>query len=899
MRNIFSRLLYVLFLPPAAFVSLILVLPCADAQTDESVLFAASSIPAVTTYNDTAAVELGVKFRAAVAGEVVGLRFYKGPQNTGTHVGHLWTSTGTLLGTLTFANETASGWQEARFASPIAITAGTTYVASHFAPVGHYSANSNYFASDYTNGTLTAPSSATAGGNGVYRYANTSSFPNQTYNATNYWVDPIVRTGSGSTSRIVFTDDFAAALNWATAADATWYAGTPKNGTRSVRLRSAGSIDKAIPTGYKGITVSFVMGAYSLDNTNESMRALYYDGASWRLLADIKNNTANENNRLNPYAITLPAAADNIASFKLRFKLNGSATDDYGYVDDVVVRATAISSPAPDTTAPTTPTNLTPLVVSSSQINLAWTVSTDNVGVTGYDVYRNSTLLTTVTGTSYQNTGLAANTTYTYYVRAKDAAGNVSAPSATVSAATPGASVGTVKVYPAPTGAGAIPLYQDFTVLVQGADTPVYTAKVATQFNYEPPPAVIRNEPVGFTTFDIDGAVTAVVAVHNRTVTSAKILPTSAGIVPQVNGNTITIPISKPGKYELLVNSSQRNPLYLFANPMEVNAPHPGESSVLYYGPGVHNIGIKTIGSNTTVYIAGGAIVHGGLYVEGSNATVRGRGILDGSLRPTHTGNMVRFYGSGHTLEGIVITDLPEWTVSLWHVSNVTVDNIKVIAYRQSTDGIDIVSARQIEVKNVFLRNWDDGITVKAVGGVNVDNIRVHDLVIMNDAGSGALEIGKEEVAASVGNIRFENIDTVHSRSMAAIDVSTGDQANIHDVSFSDIRIEDHRGMAGFSQGWIRLILEPDMYDSGQGPGSMNNITFTNVNFMSGELFPSIIAGFDNDTHMIRNVTFNNLQKYGQKVTKWGRDTDVYLECVRSCIQVSMATIASKGTWPM
>jgi hypothetical protein len=76
--------------------------------------------------NDANAIELGVKFRSEVNAPITGLRFYKSPANTGTHTGHLWNEAGTLLGSLTFTNESASGWQEASFASPIPITANTT-----------------------------------------------------------------------------------------------------------------------------------------------------------------------------------------------------------------------------------------------------------------------------------------------------------------------------------------------------------------------------------------------------------------------------------------------------------------------------------------------------------------------------------------------------------------------------------------------------------------------------------------------------------------------------------------------------------------------------------------------------------------------------------------------------
>lgn len=89
-----------------------------------------------------------------------------------------------------------------------------------------------------------------------------------------------------------------------------------------------------------------------------------------------------------------------------------------------------------DIQVPSTPANLTVATISSSQINLSWSPSTDNVGVIGYDIYRDGALLTSVIGTTYQNTGLTANTTYSYQVRAKDAAGNISGYSSSVRATT-------------------------------------------------------------------------------------------------------------------------------------------------------------------------------------------------------------------------------------------------------------------------------------------------------------------------------------------------------------------------------------------------------------------------------------------------------------------------------
>ncbi len=153
-------------------------------------VFSSTSVPSTVTVNDSNAVELGMKFRSDVAGTVTGVRFYKGSSNTGTHTGHLWSASGTLLASVTFSGETASGWQQASFSSPVAVTANTTYVVSYQAPNGFYSANGGYFSSAADNAPLHGLASGTDGLNGVYRYGPTA-FPTDSYNNTNYWVDVI------------------------------------------------------------------------------------------------------------------------------------------------------------------------------------------------------------------------------------------------------------------------------------------------------------------------------------------------------------------------------------------------------------------------------------------------------------------------------------------------------------------------------------------------------------------------------------------------------------------------------------------------------------------------------------------------------------------------------------
>jgi hypothetical protein len=156
-------------------------------------LWSNTMVPTVTADPDAAAIEVGLKFQAQVDGFITGLRFYKGAGNTGTHVGHLWSATGTLLASVTFSGESTSGWQQMSLSSPVAVTANTTYVASYRAPRGHYAADEGYFATTYSNGPLRALANGEQGGNGVYKYG-TSGFPTQTFNASNYWVDVVFTT---------------------------------------------------------------------------------------------------------------------------------------------------------------------------------------------------------------------------------------------------------------------------------------------------------------------------------------------------------------------------------------------------------------------------------------------------------------------------------------------------------------------------------------------------------------------------------------------------------------------------------------------------------------------------------------------------------------------------------
>lgn len=164
------------------FAALSLVAGVAGQARAEANIFGAST-PAVAAASDDAAVEVGVRFTSARDGWVTGIRFYKGTGNTGPHVGTLWDGDGSPLTRVEFAQESSSGWQEATFAEPVAVHRGHSYVASYFAPQGHYASDAGALAAPHTSGALSVPA-----GGGVFRYGS-GGFPTATFEDTNYYVD--------------------------------------------------------------------------------------------------------------------------------------------------------------------------------------------------------------------------------------------------------------------------------------------------------------------------------------------------------------------------------------------------------------------------------------------------------------------------------------------------------------------------------------------------------------------------------------------------------------------------------------------------------------------------------------------------------------------------------------
>lgn len=275
--------------------------------------------------------------------------------------------------------------------------------------------------------TIPPTVSITSPGNGASVSGNVSINANATDNVgvtqVVFQVDGSV-VATDTTSPYTYTWDTSKVSNGnhtitATAYDAT---GNTSVSTITVTIANADTIPPSIPT-----TLSATAAAYNKVNltwtasTDNVGVAGYYVVRNGITIANLGNVTS--------YSDTSVLASTSYNYYVMAY-------DAAGNVSTASTTASVITPPAPDTTPPSQPTNLSGSAISSTQINLSWTASTDNIAVSGYDIYRNNSKIATVTSTTFGDSGLSANTTYSYYVVAKDSSGNVSQASTTINVTT-------------------------------------------------------------------------------------------------------------------------------------------------------------------------------------------------------------------------------------------------------------------------------------------------------------------------------------------------------------------------------------------------------------------------------------------------------------------------------
>jgi hypothetical protein len=302
------------------------------------------------------------------------------------------------------------------------------------------------------------------------------------------------------------------------------------------------------------------------------------------------------------------------------------------------------------------------------------------------------------------------------------------------------------------------------------------------------------------------------------------------------------------------VNGEIFHNLQLFANPVEASIPDPKDPNVMYYGPGIHDVGRLAVASGKTVYIAGGAVLRGQILISGvENVRILGRGMLDQAVGGVRTANS----------KNVEINGIFSRQVFTGGSQQVTIKNVKCMSFVGNGDGMNVICSTDVVIDGVFNRNSDDCVTVygRRSGFVgDARNVTVQNSILWADVAHPILvgTHGDSEHPDTLEDLKFINLDILdHNEKQidyqGCMSLNAGDDNVIRNVRFENIRVED------FREGQLvnLRVFYNRKYNTSPGRG-IENVLFKDITYDGRHANISIIAGYD-DARMIKNVVFQNL----------------------------------------
>ena len=444
------------------------------------------------------------------------------------------------------------------------------------------------------------------------------------------------------------------------------------------------------------------------------------------------------------------------------------------------------------------------------------------------------------------------------------------------------AALAEVIIYPAPQGE---PLSRDYKLEVNGQPVDIYLAKIADVQN--PPDWALKpgqlGGPYSFAYFDFSGTVTVKITSLKKPLDKLVIRPDN-GIIPRVEGHTVSFTLNEPCKLSIEPDDV-REPLLIFANPLEADPPRPGDPGVIYFGPGIHKPNRITVSSGQTLYIAGGAVVKAAVSVSGHNIKIRGRGILcgdDWSWRQGPGRLLGLERASNVSIEGIILRGAWSWTLPIYNSDSVTITNVKICGGKNpNDDGINPCNSQHIVIRDCFIRTDDDCIAMKGIrygsANDNVEHILVENCILWCDRARIFL-LGHESRAPFMRHIILRNLDIIHF-SMTPFLFEPGEEMCIEDVFVENVRLigTPETTPRQVYRDFITLHPTVNQYMRKKVPGRIRNITFRNIT-LTGDRKPDRlvwIKGADPD-HTVTDVVFDNVNCLGRVLTKY--DPQVRIE---------------------
>lgn len=413
-----------------------------------------------------------------------------------------------------------------------------------------------------------------------------------------------------------------------------------------------------------------------------------------------------------------------------------------------------------------------------------------------------------------------------------------------------------------------MPHNDDYTVRVRVPD-----GEWQDLFEYNVQVDLDRVQNASMVQFDMDGKVEVMVKKNNGNIDEVSIRPRHNRIAYRQQGNAIVFTLDRPQYLSVEFNGDRLHNLHLFANPLETETYTASSEKIMYFGPGIHRPGDLPnnqirVPSNTTVYLAYGAVVKAKLLVDhAENVRIIGRGILDHPIRGIEITDSRNVY-----VEGITVVNPEHYTVFGGGSEGITIKNLKSFSCKGWSDGIDLMCCRNVLVDRVFMRNSDDCIALYnhrwnwwgGSGNVVVQNAVLWADVAhpINIGGHGDPDAVPGEV---IEHLVFRNIDILEHDEDApmyqgCMTVSVGDRNLARDILFEDIRVENIQEGRLFN---LCVNFNPK-YDKQPGRG-IERVVFRNICYEGVGENPSQIKGLDKN-RMVRDVVFENVVVNGKKL---------------------------------
>ena len=449
-----------------------------------------------------------------------------------------------------------------------------------------------------------------------------------------------------------------------------------------------------------------------------------------------------------------------------------------------------------------------------------------------------------------------------------------------------------------PTDEQSVAKYPQLRMYIGNKQVPVYNVKTNMSQTWAGDAPSRQNN--AYATFGLKGKVTVKLQASFSFLNNVTIRPSNRNVPFTIDSErrVLSFTITEIGQYTIEMRSGRT--LHLFVEDISIMTNN--DSSAMYFAPGVHtrkndnrinSSNTINLSSNQKVYIAPGAFIYGKFYANNvSNIVISGPGYVDGSSfdRNANKGTVtvpVDINNSSNVvLKDFACIDPAGWCFNMFFINGLTIDNVKVISSRSNGDGISIQSCQNVEVINSFLRTWDDSLVVKNYPSWNKSvegttrSVHFSNCLIWTDLAQ-SMEIGYECVGEVMDDITFDNIVVLHNYHKAVFSIHNANNANITNVRFSNITVENAN--MGHGDGNNYLVDIRNLFNATWSTnhkittlGSINGVTIENVKVISGISSPAIVvkgtvenrSEFAKTEHIVSNVTIKDFYLYDKVITK-------------------------------